>query len=133
MFIHSHKIEKHASQLAQDIETSFMFSSECWVISKAEEQFSPHTHTTRDPKDKYVIGEYSKNAKGSQCFVSRLWSMLLQCPSKNLLIKKADNDEMDTVVYEPTGSAIDSDLGFLASNWVCLGVHTHIHTQTCWR
>ena len=32
-----------------------------------------------------------------------------QCPSKNLLIRKADDDEIETIVYEPTSSTIDSD------------------------
>jgi len=70
MFIHSHKIEtlEHASQLAQNIETSFKFSSERRVIPKAREQPSPNTNTNKDPKGKYVIGESSKSAKSSQCF-----------------------------------------------------------------
>jgi len=61
MFIHSYKIEtlEQASQLAQDIATSLTFSTERRVIPKAGEQPSPSTHTTRDPKDKAVIGESS--------------------------------------------------------------------------
>ena len=67
MSIHSHKIKtlEQVNHLAQDIQTSLKFSSECRVIPKAEEQPSPNTHATRDPKDKSVIGETSKNAKGS--------------------------------------------------------------------
>jgi len=67
MFIHFHKIEtlERANQLAQDIETSFRFSSERRVFPKVEEQPSPNTQTNRDPKGKFVIGESSRNAKGS--------------------------------------------------------------------
>jgi len=70
MFIHSHKIEtlEQASQLAQDIKTSLRFSSERRVIPKVGEQLNPNTHATRDPNGKSVIGESSRNAKGSQCF-----------------------------------------------------------------
>jgi len=30
-------------------------------------------------------------------------------PSKNILVKEAEDDEIERVVYEPTGSVIDSD------------------------
>ena len=68
--IHSHKIEtlEQASQLAQDIETSLRLSSKRRVILKAGKQPGLNTHTTRDSKDKSMIGESSRNAKGSQCF-----------------------------------------------------------------
>ena len=70
MFIYSHKIEtlEQISQLAQDIEPPSGFSSDRRVISKVGEQPSPNIHTTRDSKDKYVICEFSKNAKGSHYF-----------------------------------------------------------------
>ena len=32
-----------------------------------------------------------------------------QCPSRNFLIKEADDDEIETIVHEATGSATDSD------------------------
>ena len=103
MFTHSHKIETHASKLSQYIETSLRFSKECWVIPKTREQPSSNTHATRDLKGKSVIGESSMNAKGSQYFkCQRLW------PSRNLLFREAD-DEIEKVVYEPTGSVTDSD------------------------
>ena len=112
MFIHSHKIEtlEQESQLAQDIETSLKFSSKCSVIPKAREQPNPHTHTTRDPKGKFVVGESSRNTKGIRCFKCQDYGhVTAQCPSKNLLIKKADDDEIETIVYESAGSATDSD------------------------
>ena len=68
--VHAHKIEtlEQASQLAQDIDISLRFSSERRVIPKARKQPSPNINATRDSKGKSVIGESSKNAKGSQCF-----------------------------------------------------------------
>ena len=108
MFIH-HKIEnlEQASQLAQDIETSLRFFSERRVFSKAGEQPSSKTHTTRDPKGKSVIGESSRNTNGSQCFKCQGYSHVAgQCPSRNLLIKKV-NDEIETVVHESPSSATD--------------------------
>jgi len=60
MFIHSNKLEtlEQASKLAQDIKTSFRFSSEHRIIRKAGEQPSSNTHATRDPKGKSIIGEF---------------------------------------------------------------------------
>ena len=37
------------------------------------------------------------------------YSHIAQCPSRNLLIKKIDDDEIETVVHEATGSATDSN------------------------
>jgi len=75
-----------------------------------------------------VIGEFSRNAKGGQCFNCQGYGYVVsQCPSSNLLIKEADDDdEIEIVVYEPTGSAGDFDdvRVFLASSWVSLDVHT---------
>jgi len=104
MFIHSHKIEtlERVSQLVQDIETFLRFSSERRVIFKAGEQPSPNSHNTRDPKGKSVIGESSRNTKGSQCFKCQDYSHVAsQCPSKNFLVREADDDEIETVVYYP--------------------------------
>jgi len=52
-----------------------------------------------------VIGKSSRNAKGSQCY----GYIVAQCPSRNFLVREVDDDEIETVVYEPTGSATDSD------------------------
>ena len=78
MLIHSHKVEtlKHASQLAQNIETSLRFSSEHRFIPTAEQPRS-NTHATRDPKDKSTIGESSKNVKGSQYLSVKIMITLL--------------------------------------------------------
>jgi len=35
---------------------------------KTEKKPNPNTHATRDSKGKYVIGESSRNVKGSQYF-----------------------------------------------------------------
>jgi len=87
-----------------------MFSSERRVIPKVREQPSPHTDTTIDSKGKSVVGKSSKNTKGSQCFKCQGYGYVAaQCHFRNLLIKEADDDEIETVVYEPTGSATDSD------------------------
>jgi len=105
------KIEtlEQASQIAQDIEISLRFSSERRVIPKTGKQHSPKTHATRDPKGKSVIGKSSKNTKGSQCFKYQGYDHIVaQCPSRNLLVRKVD-DEIETAVYEPTDSATDSD------------------------
>ena len=48
---------------------------------------------------------------------------LLHSLSRNNLIKEANDDEIETVVYEPTGNATDSD-EFRAFSWVSLGIHT---------
>ena len=56
-----------------------------------------------------MIGESFKNAKGSQCFKCQDYDHIVaQCPSRNLLLSKVD-DDIETIVYEPTGSATDSD------------------------
>ena len=80
MFIHFHKIAtfEKASQLAQDIKTSLRFSSKRRVIPKVEEQASPNTRAIRDPKNKFVIGESSKNAKGSQSLSVKVTITLLR-------------------------------------------------------
>jgi len=69
MFIHSHKLEtlEQASRLAQDIKTSLRFSSERKIIPKTGDNLA-QTLTPLDLKDKSVIGESFKNAKGSQYF-----------------------------------------------------------------
>jgi len=57
-----------------------------------------------------VLGEFSRNVKGNQCFKCQGYDhVAAQCPSRNLLIKEIDDDEIKTVVHEPTDSATDSD------------------------
>jgi len=74
------------------------------------EQTSPNTHATKDPKGKYVIGESSRNAKGSQYFKCQGYDhVVAHCPSRNLLVREADDNEIKIIVYEPTGSATDFD------------------------
>ena len=111
MFIHSHKIEtlEQASQLAQDRKTSL--SSECRVIPKARRATYPiHSYTTREPKGNPVISKSFKNAKGNQCFKCQEYDHIVaQCPSRNILIKEDDGNEIETIVYAPTGSATDSN------------------------
>ena len=112
MSIHSHKIKtlEQASQPAQDRETSLRFSSVRRVIPKIGEQPNLNTHTTRDPKSETVIGEPSRNTKGSQYFKCQCYDhVAAQCPSRNLLVRRADDDEIETVVYELIGSVTDSD------------------------
>ena len=56
-----------------------------------------------------MIGETSKNTKGSWCFKCQDYGhVVARCPSRNFLVKEVDV-EIETVVYEPTGSVTDSD------------------------
>jgi len=57
--------------------------------------------------------------------VSRLWSPYYKCPSRNIVIKEAD-DEIETVVHEPTSSATDFDDVRVAS--IQLGIVRCSHT-----
>jgi len=41
--------------------------------------------------------------------VSGFGHVAVKYPFKNLLVREADDDEIETVVYEPTGSATDFD------------------------
>jgi len=57
-----------------------------------------------------VIGESSRSVKGSQYFKCQDYDhVVAQYPSRNLLIKEIDDDEIETVVHKATGSATDSD------------------------
>ena len=59
---------------------------------------------------KVVIGEPSRNAEGSQCFKFQGYDhVVVQCPSRNLLVRKVDVHEIETVIYELTSSTTDSD------------------------
>jgi len=99
---------EQASQLAQDIKISLRSFTERRVIPKIGVQLNPNTHITRDSKNKYVIGESSRCAKGSQYFKCQGYShAAAQCPSRNLLLKKVDDDEIEIVIHEATGSVID--------------------------
>ena len=75
-----------------------------------------------------MTSESSKNAKGSQCFKCQGYDHIVtQYPSKNLIVKKADDDKIETIVYEPTGSATDSDDGVKIFS-IQLGVLRCSHT-----
>ena len=113
-----------------------MFSSEHRIISKAEKQPSPNTHATRDPKGKSVIEKSSRNTKGGQCIsVKTMVTLLHNVPIGIFLVRKADDDEIEIVVYKPTGSATDSDDDVRISS-VQMGVircsHTTIRDEN-WR
>jgi len=57
-----------------------------------------------------VIDESSRNAKSSQYFMCQGYGhVAAQCPSRNPLVREADNDKVEILVYEPTSSATDSD------------------------
>ena len=57
-----------------------------------------------------MIGEFSKNTRGSQYFNCQNYShVVAQCSSRSLLVREADNNEIETLVYDPTVSATDSD------------------------
>jgi len=102
MFIHSREIEtlKKASQLAQDIETSLRFSTECTTIPKAGEQPNPNNNTTKDTKVKSVIGESFRSAKVVNVLSIRLWSHCCTVSSRSLPIKETNDDEIKTIVHE---------------------------------
>jgi len=40
------------------------------------------------------MGESSKNVKDSQCFKCQGYGHVAQCPSRNLLVREADDDEI---------------------------------------
>ena len=79
------------------------------IILKAEEQLSLNTHATRNLKDKSVIGESSKNARANQFKCQGNDHVVVVCPFRNLLVRIAGDDENKTVIYQPNGSAADSD------------------------
>ena len=73
-----------------------------------------------------MIGESSKHTKGSQCFECQGYShVVAQCPSRNLLVREVEDDEIETVIYEPTGSTTDSDNDVRVSPIGCREVFTH--------
>ena len=51
-----------------------------------------------------------------------------QCPSKNLLVREANNDEITIIVYEPTGSATNSDSDDVRISSIQFGVIKCSHT-----
>jgi len=59
-----------------------------------------------------VIGESSKNTKGSQCFKCQDYGHIAaQCPSRSLLVSGTDSDDdrLDTVIHELVGSVYDTN------------------------
>ena len=53
--------------------------------------------------------------------------VVAQCPSRNFLLKEADDDELETVVCKPTGSSTDSENDVRVSS-IQLGVVRCSHT-----
>jgi len=75
-----------------------------------------------------VIGESSKIANDSQCFKYQGYGhVAAQCPCRNLLVREADDYEIETVVYELTSSATVSDDDVRISN-IQLGVFRCSHS-----
>ena len=75
-----------------------------------------------------MIGESSRSAEGSQYFKCQGYGHIAaQYPSRNLLIKKIDDDEIETVVHEAIGSATNSDDDVRVAN-LQLGVIRCPHT-----
>jgi len=73
-----------------------------------------------------VIGESSRNIKGSRYFKCQCYShVIAHCPSKNFLVREADDDEIETV-YEPTSNATDFNDVRISS--IQLGVVRCSHT-----
>ena len=131
MFIHSHEIEtlEQASKLAKDIKPILCFLQNVESSRKPQSNLAPNTYTNRDPKGKSVIGESSRNAKGSQCFKCQCYDhVAAQYPSRNLLIKKINDDEIETIVREATGSATNSNDDVRAAS-IHLGVIRCAHTS----
>jgi len=60
--------------------------------------------------------------------VNVMITLLHSVPSRNLLIKKVDDDEIETVVYEPTGSVTDPDDDVRIFS-IQLGVIRYSHAQ----
>jgi len=76
-----------------------------------------------------VIDESSRNAKDSQCFKCQGYDRIAaQYPSRNLLIKEADDEKIETIVYEPIGSTTDSDddARVFSIQLGIVGVHTRL-------
>ena len=75
-----------------------------------------------------MIDESSRSAKGSQCFKCQGYGHIVaQCPSRNLLIKEINDDEIKTVVHEATSSVADSDDDVKVTS-IQLGVIRSTHT-----
>jgi len=75
-----------------------------------------------------VICESSRNTRGSQCFKCQGYGHIVAyCFFKNLLIKEDNDDEIETVVYELTDIATNSDDDIRISN-IQLGVVRCLHT-----
>ena len=78
-----------------------------------------------------MIGESSRSAKGSQCFKCQGYGHIVaQCPSRNFLVREVNDDEIETVVYEPTVSMTNFDDDRISS--IQLGVrcsHTAVKDE----
>ena len=127
--IHSQTIRTlaQANRLAQYIDASLKASSECRFVSKAGEQYRlppeanirPNTNTTKDPKDKSVIGEPSRQTiSGTKCFRCYEYGhVAARCPTMCLLIEDAGLDEgnLEEDVYELEGGTRDTveEVGYL--------------------
>ena len=66
----------------------------------------------------------------SQCFKCQGYGhVAAHCPFRNFLVRAVDGNEIETIVYEPTGSATDSDDDVRVSS-IQLGVFRCSHTTT---
>ena len=75
-----------------------------------------------------MISEYSRSAKTSQYFKCQGYGHIAaQCPSRNLLINKVDDDEIETVVHEAIGYATDFDDGVMIAS-IQLTIIRYPHT-----
>ena len=76
-----------------------------------------------------MIRESSRSPKGSQYFKCQGYGYIAtQYPSRNLLIKETDDDEIETVVHEAIGSVNDSDDNVRVAS-IQLGVIKCPHTD----
>jgi len=101
----------HVSQLAQDIQTSLKASSQRRFLLKIRAQYRrptetntrPSTNTIKDPKDKSVIGEPSKQTTSEIKYFQRHENDHVAAqPTRNLLTGDAELEESNLEdVYGP--------------------------------
>jgi len=73
-----------------------------------------------------VICESSKNTKNIRCIKCQGYGHVdAQCPSRNLLDREADDDEIETIVYESSGSATDSNNVKISSIQLSVVMYSH--------
>jgi len=77
-----------------------------------------------------MIGDSSRNANGSQCFKYQGYDHVAQYPTRNFLVKEVDVDEIEIVIYKPTGNVTDSNDNVRVFS-IQLGVIRCVYEHNC--